>query len=204
MSNLLALTVLAMTSVAVIAADPTPPARQSIVLGGGCFWCVEAAFAAVPGVTEAVSGYAGGTVDNPTYHQVCEATTGHAEVVKITFDPAQVALPKLLDLFFRVHNPTTRDRQGNDVGSQYRSVILVTDAEQRAAATAAIARNQPRFQVPIVTSIADLATSGAARFHRAEDYHQQYFKKNPNQAYCLATIPQKLEKVRSFLADPNH
>ncbi|GDY11348.1 peptide methionine sulfoxide reductase MsrA [Planctomycetota bacterium] len=204
MSNLLALTVLAMTSIAAIAADPTPPARQSIVLGGGCFWCVEAAFAAVPGVTEAVSGYAGGTVDNPTYHQVCGADTGHAEVVQITFDPAQVALPKLLDLFFRVHNPTTRDRQGNDVGSQYRSVILVTDAEQRAAATAAIARNQPRFQAPIVTSIVDLATSGAARFHRAEDYHQQYFKKNPNQAYCLATIPPKLEKVRSFLADPNH
>lgn len=204
MTNLLALTVLAMTSVAVIAADTTPPARQSIVLGGGCFWCVEAAFAAVPGVTEAVSGYAGGTVDNPTYHQVCGADTGHAEVVKITFDPAQVALPKLLDLFFRVHNPTTRDRQGNDVGSQYRSVILVADAEQRVAATAAIARNQPRFQTPIVTSIVDLAASGAARFHPAEGYHQQYFKKNPNQAYCLATIPAKLEKVRTFLADPNH
>ena len=200
MTSLLTIAVLVCAAmVSAMAADTPAPARQSIVLGGGCFWCVEAAFAAVPGVSEAVSGYAGGAVDDPGYDEVCDGRTGHAEVVRVVFDPAVVPLDKLLALFFRVHDPTTRDRQGADVGSQYRSVILVADDAQRSAVRAAIVTAQPRFQRPIVTEVTDLATSGPARFHRAEEYHQDYFRKNPTQGYCLATIPPKLDKVRKFL-----
>lgn len=190
---------LLLTALMVPAMASESPVRSSIVLGGGCFWCVEAAFEAVPGVTAAVSGYAGGTLDNPTYEQVCDGDTGQAEVVRVEFDPAVVSLDKLLDLFFHVHDPTTRDRQGNDSGTQYRSLILVADAAQRQAAVAAIARAQPRWPNPIVTTVVDLASTGPARFHRAEEYHQDYFKRNPNQGYCRAVIPPKLEKVRKFL-----
>lgn len=208
MSHLLVIAALAIAAVAVtamvpaMAADtPTPPARQSIVLGGGCFWCVESAFEAVPGVTEAVSGYAAGTVNDPTYEQVCDGTTGQAEVVRVVYDPEVVSLDTLLDLFFHVHDPTTKNRQGADRGTQYRSIILVTDTVQRTAALAAMGKAQGRLRDPIVTEVVDLATSGPGRFHRAEQYHQDYFRLNPNQGYCLATIPPKLEKVRKFLAE---
>jgi peptide-methionine (S)-S-oxide reductase len=190
---------LLLTALMVPAMASESPARSSIVLGGGCFWCVEAAFEAVPGVTAAVSGYAGGTLDNPTYEQVCDGDTGQAEVVRVEFDPAVVSLDKLLDLFFHVHDPTTKNSQGNDHGTQYRSMILVSDAAQREVAQAAIAKAQKRFTRPIVTEVVNLATTGAARFHEAEAYHQDYFRRNPNQGYCRATIPPKLEKVRKFL-----
>ena len=207
MTSLLAIAALAIAAMAtaamvpVMAADTpaVPPARQSIVLGGGCFWCVESAFEAVPGVLEAVSGYAAGTVDDPTYEQVCDGGTGQAEVVRVVYDPAVVPLDTLLDLFFHVHDPTTKNRQGADRGTQYRSIILVTDTVQRTAALAAMGRAQGRLRDPIVTEVVDLAPSGPGRFHRAEEYHQDYFRLNPNQGYCLATIPPKLEKVRKFL-----
>ena len=202
MHYLLALAALTLAAMVPTMASETPSStRASIVLGGGCFWCVEAAYADVPGVLEAVSGYAAGSVDQPTYERICDGDTGHAEVVQVTYDPAQLPLDKLLDLFFRVHDPTTRNRQGHDSGTQYRSVILVADPTQRIAALAAIRRNQARFQAPIVTEVADLAVSGPSRFFRAEEYHQDYFKKNPTQGYCLATIPPKLDKVRKFLAE---
>ena len=188
-----------------MAADPVPPtapvagAPSSLILAGGCFWCTEAAFEAVPGVKGAISGYVAGTLDHPTYEDVCSGTTGHTEAIRVTYDPAVVGLDQLLDLFFRVHDPTTLNRQGNDVGSQYRSAIVVANAEQKAAAQAAIARNQPRFSKPIVTEVLDLVTSGPARFHIAEEYHQDYFRRHPDQAYCAAVIPPKLDKVRKFL-----
>jgi peptide-methionine (S)-S-oxide reductase len=202
MHNFLALAALTLAAmIPAMASDAPSSTRSSIVLGGGCFWCVEAAYAEVPGVLDAVSGYAAGDVDQPTYDSVCAGDTGHAEVVQVTYDPATVSLDKLLDLFFRIHDPTTRNRQGHDSGTQYRSVILVADPTQRIAALAAIGRNQIRFQPPIVTEVADLAVSGPGRFFRAEEYHQDYFRKNPTQGYCLATIPPKLDKVRKFLAE---
>ena len=202
MHTFLALAALTLAAlVPAMASETHSSARASIVLGGGCFWCVEAAYAEVPGVVDAVSGYAAGSVDQPTYERVCDGDTGHAEVVQVTYDPATVSLDRLLDLFFRVHDPTTRNRQGHDSGTQYRSVILVADPTQRIAALAAIGRNQTRFQAPIVTEVADLAASGPSRFFRAEEYHQDYFRKNPTQGYCLATIPPKLDKVRKFLAE---
>lgn len=178
---------------------PTPATTASIVLAGGCFWCVESCFEEVPGVTGAVSGYAGGTVDNPTYEDVCEGVTGHAEAVRVTYDPSRVDLPKLLDVFFHVHDPTTLNRQGNDRGTQYRSAIYVTDDTQRTAAQAAVAAAQPRFSSPIVTEISTLAVTGPARFFPAEEYHQNYFKRHPDQAYCRATIPPKLDKLHKLL-----
>lgn len=204
MNTLLAIAALSVVAmVSAMAADtPAPPvsaARASIVVGGGCFWCVESCFEEVPGVLEAVSGYAGGTVDQPSYEQVCDGDTGHAEVVKVVYDPAKVDLPKLLDVFFHVHDPTTRNRQGADHGTQYRSIILVADDTQRTAAMAAIAKAQTRFAAPIVTEIVPLVETGAPRFHAAEDYHQDYFKRHPDQAYCRATIPPKLDKLRKLL-----
>lgn len=175
------------------------PTTSSIILAGGCFWCVESCFEEVPGVTEAVSGYVGGAVNNPTYEAVCDGDTGHAEAVKVTYDPARVDLPKLLDIFFHVHDPTTLNRQGADHGTQYRSGIFVADAVQRTAAQAAIAAAQPRFSSPIVTEVADLTTTGTTRFFPAEEYHQNYFKRHPEQAYCRATIPPKLDKLRKLL-----
>lgn len=200
MSKLLAIAALALAAMVNVMAEDTPtPARQSIILGGGCFWCVESCFEEVPGVIEAVSGYAGGAVDRPSYELVCDGDTGHAEVVEVIYDPAKVDLPKLLSIFFHVHDPTTRNRQGADSGTQYRSIILCTDETQRSAATAAIATAQARLSSPIVTEVVILATTGPARFHRAEDYHQDYFKLHPDQAYCKATIPGKLTKLRKLL-----
>lgn len=140
--------------------------------GAGCFWGVEAAFRKVPGVKNTAVGYAGGTADNPTYQDVCRGDTGHAEVVQVTFDPDAVSYEQLLDVFFDVHDPTTMNRQGPDVGSQYRSAVFTHDNAQAAAAAAAKQGKQAAFQQPIVTEISD-----AGPFYRAEDYHQQYFEK---------------------------
>jgi len=165
-------------------------------LAGGCFWCTEAVYKDVIGVENVESGYIGGHVDHPTYKQVCGGDTGHAEAIRVTFDPAQVSYDDLLDIFFATHDPTTLNRQGNDIGTQYRSAIFPHSPEQEAAARAAIARNQASWPDPIVTAIEPLGT-----WWPAEDYHQQYWEgegqRNP---YCLAVIPPKLQKLRKSFA----
>jgi len=163
---------------------------EQITLAGGCFWCTESVFIRIPGVLKSLSGYANGTKDNPTYREVCTGTTGHAEVVQITFDPAVVTLEALLDLFFQAHDPTTLNRQGDDTGTQYRSGVYWTHGAQRAAAEAAVDRAQKKRDQAIVTEIVPLTA-----FWPAEDYHQDYFNKNPDQAYCRAVIPPKLKKL---------
>jgi len=165
-----------------------------LVLGGGCFWCLEAAFKVLPGVTSVVSGYAGGRAERPSYEEVCTGETGHAEVVRIDYDPESVGLDSLFELFFVVHDPTTRDRQGADVGTQYRSIVLYADEAQRAAAEKAVARAAAIFSAPIVTELAPLGD-----FWPAEDYHQDYFAKNPNYGYCRAVVAPKLRKALAFV-----
>jgi peptide-methionine (S)-S-oxide reductase len=163
-------------------------------LGAGCFWCVDTIFRELRGVKSVVSGYAGGTRANPSYEQVCTGATGHAEVVQITFDPQQISYQDLLEVFFSVHDPTTLNRQGGDVGTQYRSVIFAHSPEQRAIAERTIAEVDARkiWDDPIVTQIAD-----AAPFYPAEEYHQNYYVKNPNQGYCRVVIAPKVAKFRS-------
>ena len=166
------------------------------ILAGGCFWCTEAVFRDVIGVSEVESGYLGGTVPNPTYKQVCTGTTGHAEAIRVTFDGDVVSYGELLDIFMATHDPTQLNRQGNDVGTQYRSAIFPLDAEQRAEAEAGIVRAQEERAQPIVTTI-----EGPAEWYPAEDYHQEYWEgegqRNP---YCLAVIPPKLQKLRKSFA----
>ena len=166
------------------------------ILAGGCFWCTEAVYKDVIGVESVESGYIGGHVANPSYKQVCGGDTGHAEAIWVTFDPAQVSYADLLDIFFATHDPTTRNRQGNDVGTQYRSAIFPLDEAQREAAEAAIDRNVANWPSPIVTTIEPLGD-----WYPAEDYHQQYWdgegRRNP---YCLAVIPPKLQKLRKSFA----
>jgi len=167
---------------------------ESIVLGGGCFWCTEAAYRMVPGVRTVVSGYAGG--DGPAnYEAVCRGTTGHAEVVKIDFDPGQVTLPELLELFWKIHDPTTLNRQGADVGTQYRSTIMWADEAQRVAAENSRNRAQGDWGGGIVTEIVALD-----EFHPAEDYHQRYFEKNPHAGFCQMVVRPKVEKMTQALA----
>lgn len=163
---------------------------ETITLAGGCFWCTESVFLRVPGVQKSLSGYANGTKAHPTYQEVCTGTTGHAEVVQVTFDPSVVSLADLLDLFFKAHDPTTLNRQGEDRGTQYRSGIYYTSEAQKAAAEASRTRAQTKWDQPIVTEVLPLTA-----FWPAEDYHQDYFNKNPNQAYCRAVIPPKLKKL---------
>src|SRR5262249_47890835 len=172
--------------------------RETAIFGGGCFWCIEAVFDSLQGVESVESGYAGGHVENPTYRQVCGGDTGHAEVVRVTFDPGVVSYRDLLDVFFTVHDPTTLNRQGNDMGTQYRSVIFYTSEEQHRQAEQAIKEwNAARtWPAPIVTSI-----EPAGKFYVAEDYHQEYFVNNPSQPYCLMTIPPKLKKLRQKFAE---
>jgi len=162
-------------------------------LGAGCFWCVDTLFRELRGVTSVVSGYAGGTRPNPSYEQVCTGATGHAEVVQITFDPQQIGYHDLLEVFFSVHDPTTLNRQGADVGTQYRSVIFAHTPEQRAVAEQTIREidAQKIWDDPIVTQVVD-----AAPFYAAEDYHQNYYVKNPNQGYCRVVIAPKVAKFR--------
>lgn len=167
---------------------------ESLVLGGGCFWCTEAAYELLPGVRNVVSGYAGGHVANPTYEQINTKKTGHAEVIRIDYDPAVVSLERLLDFFWQVHNPTQVGGQGNDIGPQYRSVILYADAAQKEAAERSRARAAATFRDPITTEIAALE-----RFWEAEAYHQDYFRRNPNAGYCAYVIAPKVKKLREQL-----
>ena len=170
---------------------------EQATLGGGCFWCLEAVYQQVQGVEAVVSGYAGGHVPNPTYRQVCGKDTGHAEVVQITYDPAQVSSRTLLEIFFTIHNPTTRNREGADVGPQYRSIILWHDAEQRETAEAVIDElNASVFSDGIVTEVEPLDT-----FYEAETNHQDYYETNPSRPYCRAVIDPKLKKLRQKHAD---
>ena len=163
-------------------------------LGGGCFWCLEAAFEPLKGVQQVVSGYAGSEFANPTYELIGTGKTGHAEVVQISFDPTVISYEQLLTVFFTIHDPTTKDRQGNDVGSQYRSIILTHDEAQAKAAQAVISAMQSskKYANPIVTEIQPLA-----KFYPAEAYHQDYLKNNPNKAYCQLVVKPKVDKVKS-------
>jgi peptide-methionine (S)-S-oxide reductase len=167
---------------------------DSLILGGGCFWCTDAAYKLLPGVTHVTCGYAGGTARDPSYEDVCTGTTGHAEVVKIDFDPAQTSLEKLLNYFWIVHNPTQAGGQGDDMGSQYRSIILYANAAQKAAAEKSRAEAQKRFADPITTEIVPLT-----KFWPAEDYHQDYFEKHPEQGYCRIVIAPKIDKLKAEL-----
>lgn len=170
---------------------------QVATIGGGCFWCLEAVYDDVKGVKEAVSGYAGGHVENPTYQQVCNKDTGHAEVVQITFDADVVSYEKLLNIFFEIHDPTTKDRQGNDVGPQYRSTIMYHDEEQKKTAQAVMEDwNKKVFGGAIVTELEPLKV-----FYKAEGYHQDYYKNNPNQGYCQFVIAPKVDKFKSKHSD---
>lgn len=177
---------------------PATPATESIVLGGGCFWCLEAVYEDVKGVQHAISGYAGGHVESPTYKQVTGGRTGHAEVVEVAFDPAVVSLDKILDVYFTIHDPTTLNRQGNDVGPQYRSVAFYGNDAQKQAIDAAIARSAASgdWRGPIVTEVQPLTV-----FYPAEDYHQQYFELNGEQPYCSLVIAPKVAKFRKRFAD---
>lgn len=170
---------------------------QTATFGGGCFWCLDAIYRGVEGVEQVVSGYAGGDAMSPTYAQVCEGTTGHAEVVQVQFDPARVSYRDLLGIFFAMHDPTTRDRQGADVGSQYRSIVLYEDAEQEQVARAVIAEvdREDLWDDPIVTEVTRLET-----FWPAEPYHQNFFANNPSQGYCRVVIAPKIAKFRERYA----
>ncbi len=180
--------------------SPTGPGSSEeavAVFGGGCFWCVEAVFRRLKGVVSVESGYCGGTTAAPTYEEVCTGRSGHAEVVRVRFDPALVPYVRLLEVFFATHDPTTQDRQGADVGSQYRSVIFAQDDVQRREANDAIARLDASgvYDRPVVTQVVD-----AAPVVPAEPYHQDYWARNPGQPYCEATIPAKIEKLRRLFA----
>jgi peptide-methionine (S)-S-oxide reductase len=164
---------------------------ETAILGGGCFWCTEAVYLEVRGVTRVESGYMGGQVDHPTYEQVCAGDTGHAEVVRLEFDPAQVSYRDLLEIFFTIHDPTTPNRQGNDVGTQYRSVIYTTSPGQEATARQVMAEMAAVWDAPIVTELLPAET-----WYKAEDYHQNYFQQHPLQGYCAFVVAPKVAKFR--------
>ena len=170
-----------------------PDGKASATLAGGCFWCLEAVYVELEGVEKVVSGYAGGAIPNPSYEQVCSGRTGHAEIVQVTFDPGVVTYEDLLGVFFTIHDPTTLNRQGNDVGTQYRSAIFYHDDEQKAAAEQAIREitDARIWSRPIVTEIVPLTD-----FYAAEAYHQDYFKNNPYQPYCQVVVAPKVAKFR--------
>lgn len=168
---------------------------QQALFGGGCFWCTEAVFLQLKGVTQVTSGYAGGNTDQPTYEQICTGTTNHAEVILIDFDEQQINFKQLLTVFFSTHDPTTLNRQGNDIGTQYRSVIYYFNAEQKAQAEGYIAELTAQ-DLNIVTELSPVPT-----FYPAEDYHQNYYAKNPSQGYCNFAIPPKLMKLQSQFKD---
>jgi peptide-methionine (S)-S-oxide reductase len=168
------------------------PKLEIATFGGGCFWCAEAVFQRIPGVKSVVSGFAGGTTPNPSYEDVCTGTTGHAEVIQITFDPSVITYDKLLEIFWEAHDPTTLNRQGADVGTQYRSIILYSSDAQKIAAEKSKAENAKHFSDPIVTQIVPLT-----KFYSAEDYHQNYYNLHQNQGYCQFVIGPKLRKLIS-------
>jgi peptide-methionine (S)-S-oxide reductase len=168
------------------------------VFGGGCFWCTEAVFDELRGVKSVIPGYAGGSTKNPTYEEVCGGRTGHAEVIKIDFDPGEISFKDLLTVFFATHDPTTLNRQGNDVGTQYRSAILYADEEQKREAEVFIEElnDSKAYGKPVVTTVEPLG-----EFYEAEDYHQKYYARNPYQPYCQYMIPPKLQKLHKQFAE---
>ena len=170
--------------------------NEIAVFGGGCFWCIEAIFQNLKGVESVLPGYSGGTVPNPTYEQVCDGATGHAEVTKIEFDAGVIKFEVLLEVFFATHDPTTINRQGGDVGEQYRSIIFYTTPEQKQIAVKYILEAQKDFFAPIVTQLRPFD-----KFYEAENYHQNYFAKNPDKAYCQIVINPKLEKFKKKFAN---
>lgn len=179
------------------AADPVSSRKtESAIIGGGCFWCVEAQYKMLKGVNKVISGYAGGTVDNPTYKQVCNGDTGHAEVVEIQFDPAVISFKDIMDLFWLAHDPTTLNQQGADIGTQYRSTIMYLNEEQKKIAEASMVEAQKDHADKIVTEIVPLK-----KFYPAEDYHQDYFANNPNAGYCRVVVGPKVAKFRQKLAE---
>ena len=165
-------------------------------LGGGCFWCLEAVYQQLKGVQTVESGYSGGHVSNPTYEQVCEGTTGHAEVVSVSFDPDVVSYRTILEIFFTIHDPTTLNRQGTDVGTQYRSVIYFHSPAQRATARHVIAEMANVWDAPLITEL-----SPADTYYKAEDYYQDYFRQNPLQGYCAFVVAPKVAKFRKMFTD---
>ena len=171
---------------------------QKATFGSGCFWCTEAIFERLKGVKSVVSGYSGGKVENPTYEEVCTGTTGHAEVTQITYDPAVISFDELLEVFWKTHDPTTLNRQGNDVGPQYRSVIFYHNEEQKKLAEKYkyVLEKSGAWEKPIVTEI-----SPFTKFYPAEDYHQEYYENNPNQGYCAFVIAPKIEKFEKVFKD---
>jgi len=169
-------------------------AHKELVLGGGCFWCLEAVFERIEGVEDVVSGYANGTLPHPTYSLVCSGTTGHAEVVKITYDDTVVSTRELLEIFFAIHNPTTLNAQGADKGTQYRSTVLFEEAQTKELTHTIIEEMQKYFDDKIVTVVEKLDT-----FYEAEAYHQDYYRRNPTQGYCMAVIAPKVAKVNEIL-----
>jgi peptide-methionine (S)-S-oxide reductase len=178
-------------------ASPPQPASstRTIVLGGGCFWCLEAVFSELEGVVEVLPGYAGGSTERPSYEEVCTGESGHAEVAQIRYDPASLPLADLLRIFFATHDPTTPNRQGADVGTQYRSIAFYRDEEERRAIEAAIREAHEHWGRPIVTQLVPSAT-----FYPAEEYHRRYFERNPGQGYCRAVIAPKVAKLRAGYA----
>jgi methionine-S-sulfoxide reductase len=167
---------------------------ETIVLGGGCFWCVEACIGLIEGVVEVTPGYAGGFTVNPGYKEVCSGTTGHAEVVRVAFDPGRISLEDILDVFFTAHDPTTLNRQGADVGTQYRSVILTTSPGQKHRVEEYVEKIRADYTVPVVTEVAELGD-----FYPAEDHHRRYYDSNKRQPYCRMVIAPKVEKVKKKL-----
>jgi peptide-methionine (S)-S-oxide reductase len=173
-------------------ADTNRNDTEVAVLGGGCFWCLEAVFRRIDGITEVTNGYAGGETENPGYEEVCTGSTGHAEVVRVDFDPQRITYRQVLEHFFKAHDPTTLNRQGADVGTQYRSIILYRDEEQRREAEEAVRTLEEKraYKDPVVTELRPLET-----FYPAEEYHQRYFEKNPFAGYCSFVIRPKLKKL---------
>lgn len=179
-----------------VSAKETDMKYEVVTLGGGCFWCLEAVFEETRGVIDVVSGYAGGTLHNPSYEQVSNGTTGHAEVVQVTFDPNIISYEALLKIFWLIHDPTTLNRQGNDVGTQYRSVIFYHNEEQKEKTEASVKEFASKFIKPIVTEIKPLEV-----FYKAEAYHQDYFKNNPNQGYCMFVVSPKVQHFKHEYKD---
>jgi peptide-methionine (S)-S-oxide reductase len=182
----------------VSSADMTPAGREIATLAGGCFWCLEAVYDQMKGVESVESGYMGGRTSHPTYEEICGGDSGHAEVVRLTFDPAAVSFKELLEVFFVIHDPTTLNRQGNDAGTQYRSAVFYHSPAQKAATEEVIARlNAAKlWSDPIVTEV-----SPASTFHVAENYHQEYFERNPRQPYCQYVVAPKVAKFRKHFLE---